>query len=151
MKYKRMALWSLLLALASAQLNAAPLGTAFTYQGRLSDGPNPANSRYDLQCAVYDAATLGNRIGNVVINTAVKIVSGQVDESLNGLADTVTLEAGANMTITPSGNPLPLAGASGWALGGNAGTTAANFLGTIDGQPLLLKANNDRILRLEPN
>src|SRR5882724_2774328 len=37
-----------------------------------------------------------------------------------------------------------------WQLGGNAGTIAgANFLGTSDNQPLELKANNQRVLRLE--
>ena len=29
-----------------------------------------------------------------------------------------------------------------WELTGNAGTTAANFLGTDDGQPLVIKTNN---------
>jgi len=32
-----------------AQLFAAPLGTAFTYQGRLTDGANPATGIYDLR------------------------------------------------------------------------------------------------------
>src|SRR5881394_3878712 len=39
-----------------------------------------------------------------------------------------------------------------WALSGNSGTTpGVNFLGTTDNQPLELKANGQRILRLEPN
>ena len=33
----------------SALLLASPLGTAFTYQGRLSDGANTANGIYDLR------------------------------------------------------------------------------------------------------
>jgi hypothetical protein len=38
-----------------------------------------------------------------------------------------------------------------WKLLGNAATTAGvNFLGTTDNQPLELKANNQRVLRLEP-
>jgi hypothetical protein len=37
-----------------------------------------------------------------------------------------------------------------WKLGGNAGTTAANFLGTTDNRPLNLRVNNARGLRLEP-
>jgi hypothetical protein len=28
--------------------------TAFTYQGRLSDGANPANGTYQMQFALYD-------------------------------------------------------------------------------------------------
>jgi hypothetical protein len=38
-----------------------------------------------------------------------------------------------------------------WKINGNAGTTAGmNFLGTTDNQPLELKANGQRTLRLEP-
>jgi hypothetical protein len=37
------------------------------------------------------------------------IASGQVVKSLNGLTDAVTLTAGANVTITPSGNSLIIA------------------------------------------
>ena len=45
-----------------------------------------------------------------------------------------------------------LSAASFWQLGGNAGTTAGvNFLGTVDNQPLELKVNGVRTLRLEPN
>ena len=39
---------------------------------------------------------------------------------------------------------------SGWSLSGNAGTTAADFLGTTDNQALEVKVNNQRALRLEP-
>jgi hypothetical protein len=38
-----------LAALLPTLLSAAPLGTAFTYQGRLTDGASPANGSYDLQ------------------------------------------------------------------------------------------------------
>ncbi len=39
-----------------------------------------------------------------------------------------------------------------WLLGGNVGTSAgANFLGTTDDEPLELRANNQRGLRIEPN
>ncbi len=46
--------------------------------------------------------------------TAAKIAGGQVVKSLNGLTDAVSLSAGANVTLTPSGNTLQIsAGASG--------------------------------------
>ena len=40
--------------------------------------------------------------------------------------------------------------AAGWLLGGNAGTTGADFLGTTDNQALDLRVNSARGLRLEP-
>ncbi|RTY95930.1 tail fiber domain-containing protein [Flavobacterium sp. GT3R68] len=40
-------------------------------------------------------------------------------------------------------------GSTGWALTGNAGTTpASNFLGTIDGQDLVIKTNNAEVIRV---
>ncbi|GMU23118.1 MAG: hypothetical protein AMXMBFR13_32010 [Phycisphaerae bacterium] len=42
-------------------------------------------------------------------------------------------------------------GGSGWALTGNASIDpVANFLGTLDDQPLELRVNNTRALRIEP-
>jgi len=38
-----------------------------------------------------------------------------------------------------------------WSLTGNSGTTSSNFLGTTDNQPLELRVNGSRALRLEPN
>jgi hypothetical protein len=37
-----------------------------------------------------------------------------------------------------------------WQLGGNAGTTSADFVGTTDNQALELRVNNARALRVEP-
>ncbi len=45
--------------------------------------------------------------------TAGKIATGQVVKSINTLKDDVTLSAGSNVTITPSGNTLTIAAASG--------------------------------------
>jgi trimeric autotransporter adhesin len=41
-------------------------------------------------------------------------------------------------------------GGSSWSLSGNSGTTSSNFLGTTDNQPLNLRVNGARGLRLEP-
>jgi hypothetical protein len=80
-----------------------------------------------------------------------------VVKSLNGLTDSVILSAGTNITLNPSGNTIQIsasgggAGASSWVLGGNAGTTTNNFLGTTDNSTLELRANNARALRIEPH
>jgi len=54
--------------------------------------------------------------------TGAKVASGQVVKSVNSLTDAVTLAAGSNLTITPSGNTLTIA-ATGAALADNAVTT----------------------------
>ncbi|MGB7749644.1 MAG: hypothetical protein WBN75_20420 [Verrucomicrobiia bacterium] len=48
------------LSLVGGSLVAVAQGTAFNYQGKLTDGANPANGIYDLQFTVYDAAGGGN-------------------------------------------------------------------------------------------
>ena len=56
--------------------------------------------------------------------TAPKIAAGQVVTSVNGLHDGITLTAGSNVTLTPSGNTLTIA-----ASGGGGGLTLP-FSGT---------------------
>ena len=48
---------------------AVAQGTAFTYQGRLNDGTNPANGKYDLQFQVFDLPTGGTSYGNPNTNS----------------------------------------------------------------------------------
>jgi len=88
MKKLLITLCSLALALPSAHLNAAPLGTAFTYQGRLTDAGNPANGRYDLECAIFDDASAGTQIGGGVTNLGVTVSNGLF---------TVSVDFGANV------------------------------------------------------
>ena len=58
------------------QLSASPLDTAFTYQGRLSSGPNAANGSYDFTFGLYDAPSGGNPVSSVVTNTATVVTNG---------------------------------------------------------------------------
>ena len=66
----------ILLASAVSDLSAAPLGTAFTYQGRLNDGASPASGVYDLRFAVYDADERGTQIGPAITNSSVMVADG---------------------------------------------------------------------------
>ncbi len=69
-------------------------GTAFTYQGRLSDSGSPANGTYDMQFCLRTAASGGSAAGNTNTLPAV--------QASNGLF-TVTLDFGPGIF---SGNPL---------------------------------------------
>src|SRR5258706_10551766 len=59
-----LALAQVLVILAFSLSTALAQGTAFTYQGRLNSGGNPANGRYDLTFALYDAARGGGQKGH---------------------------------------------------------------------------------------
>ena len=76
---------SLLLAglpagLASAQ---TPVGTAFTYQGRLTDGGTPANGPYDFDFRLFDAALGGAQIGSPVVLDDVSVAAGLFSAALD--------------------------------------------------------------------
>ena len=51
-------------------------GTAFTYQGRLNDGTEPATGVYDLRFAIYDAFSAGNQVGGALTNAATGVSEG---------------------------------------------------------------------------
>lgn len=58
---------SMVLALSSALTSAGPMGTAFTYQGRLNDGPNPANGSYDFKFTLCDTNDDGNIVAGPIV------------------------------------------------------------------------------------
>src|SRR2546427_10595767 len=64
---QRRSAYCLLVAFGCAWLfatNAAAQTTAFTYQGRLTDGGTSANGNYDLQFALWDSSSGGSQIGS---------------------------------------------------------------------------------------
>jgi hypothetical protein len=65
MKPKRSVLVLVLMA-SSVLLRAQPLGTSFTYQGRLADAGVPANGSYDLELRLFDAPAGGTALGTVL-------------------------------------------------------------------------------------
>lgn len=219
---------------------AEPMGTAFTYQGRLADDGKPASGSYEFLFTVYDAPTEGTLVAGPITNSAVTVINGlfhatldfgegvftgegrwleigvrtngslvdfpplvprqsltptpyalhagvareagvagealhvgantvngesvmdgtlvaadlapeQVVKSLNTLRDVVELAEGENISVVTAPGRITLFTPTDWHVSGNAGTSPnGNFLGTTDDQPLEMKVNNLRALRLEP-
>ena len=164
-------------------------GTAFTYQGRLNDGPAPANGLYDFNFSVFAVTNGGTAFAGPLTHSAVAVSNGLFTtlldfggdlfdgpgpvlleiavrpsgggtfttlsprqlvtpaphaisaslafqavnasnvgdnaavRSLNNLRNEVTLAAGQNVTITPSGNTLTIASPAGgvgpWQVSGS--------------------------------
>jgi hypothetical protein len=65
-----------LCALSAKPFAAQAVGTAFTYQGRLTDGGSPATGAYDFSFSLYDASTVGTRVGPIVLKNRVSVVAG---------------------------------------------------------------------------
>src|SRR5262245_10360305 len=84
--------------------------TEFSYQGRLSDAGNPANSTYDMQFMLYDTAEVGTgtQQGVTVTNPNVAVANGAFSVSLDfgpGVFDGAAryIEIG----VRPAGNKDP--------------------------------------------
>ena len=67
-------------------------GTAFTYQGHLNDGVNPANGSYDLTFALFNVVSGAGQVGNTFTNPATAVSNGQF---------TVTLDFGPGIFTGP--------------------------------------------------
>jgi hypothetical protein len=65
-----------LIVLLSGSMYAEPLGSAFTYQGRLIDANEPAEGLYDLQFRLYDANSVGSQVGADVNIPNVGVIDG---------------------------------------------------------------------------
>lgn len=70
-------------ALCAAETFAAPMGAAFTYQGRLNDGGTPANNIYDLTFTLHDDAVNVASIGTYIVLPAVPVTNGLFTVQLN--------------------------------------------------------------------
>jgi hypothetical protein len=57
-------------------VQAQAVSTAFTYQGRLTDGGSPANGEYDFRFMLYDAATAGSQVGSTVLKGNTDVTDG---------------------------------------------------------------------------
>src|SRR5437868_12517821 len=51
-------------------------GTAFTYQGRLNDGANPANGSYDFTFTLFGVSSGGSAVAGPITNSAVSVTNG---------------------------------------------------------------------------
>src|SRR4051812_4645769 len=97
----------------------------------------------------------------LMVNSNVKVTNLNADllDGLDSLAlqkrVTGTCAAGSAVkTVNADGTVAcePVGGGGVWSLTGNSGTTpGTNFLGTTDNQPLELKVNGQRALRIEPD
>lgn len=65
-----------LLALAGGLVAATPLDTAFSYQGKLAQGGQPASGSYDLQFTLHDALSGGSVIAGPLTRSPVVVTDG---------------------------------------------------------------------------
>lgn len=72
---------------------AAPLGTAFTYQGRLQDANSPAQGAYDFQFRLFNAESGGTQVGSSVLVNDLVVQAGLFTTTLDFGTSVFTGEA----------------------------------------------------------
>ena len=138
---------TLLISLGGTGL-AAPLGTAITYHGRLTDGGSPANGLYDMQFILYDALYGGGQQGLVVPKEGLPVTNGLFNVELdfgpnvfNGQARWLEIgvrpgaSSGIYTPLVPRQplTPVPYALYSPQAGNAATATSANNFSGALAG------------------
>jgi hypothetical protein len=87
-----------------------PVGTAFTYQGRLSDGGIAPTGSFDLQFRLFDASAAGNPVGSTVTLPSVMVTGGHFTIKLNFGASAFTGSARwLEIGVRAGGSPDPFA------------------------------------------
>jgi len=60
-----------------------PVGSAFTYQGRLTDSAGPVEGACDLRFRLWDAASGGSQVGSTLTLTGVAVSGGMFTAQLD--------------------------------------------------------------------
>jgi trimeric autotransporter adhesin len=149
-----------LLASFVSDIGAGPIGTAFTYQGRLASGTNAANGLYDFSFALFDDPIVGTQRGPTLATNAVPVTNGLFtvtldfgsvfDGNARWLAVWVETNGGSYTALTPrqSLTPTPYAVFAS-SLSSNVNQT---FTGTVSFNPLsgppFTVGNSTKVLNL---
>ncbi len=75
-----LAVW---LSSLGVQLRAAPMGTAFTYQGCLSQNGSLATGRFDMTFTLYAGSQARTPVGATLTNEAVSVANGLFSTTLD--------------------------------------------------------------------
>ena len=67
---------SVLMACLAQVSKAVPMGTAFTYQGRLMDANEPADGIYEFEFKLYDSLINGSQLNGTVSFRGVDVIDG---------------------------------------------------------------------------
>src|ERR1043166_1366732 len=158
------------LLFVSALASAFAQGSAFTYQGRLNDGANPANGTYDLRFGIFDLPSGGSALATPITSAAIGVTNGLFAVTLDfgaGVFDGSArwLEIGVRtngdsgphavlnprQSVTPSPYAIRAAGVAWNGVNGVPTNVMSNMISSIGSNALELKVNGVGALRLVPD
>lgn len=92
----------------SASMAQTPVGAAFSYQGRLSDGGAPANGLYDFEFRLFDASGGGAQVGSTLTVDDLAVSAGLFSVTLDFTASAFNGSARfLEISIRPGASPGP--------------------------------------------
>ncbi len=167
MKTNLKLLFLLLLSVWGAPALARAQGTAFNYQGRLTDNAVPAEGIYDLIFTLYDAEMDGNAVGAPVAVDALAVVAGQFVVALDYGAGVFTgaarwIEISVRVTgvdaytvLTPRQAVLPTpyaiyAGSAGGVANGTVTADQLNTAGLAPAPGQILSYDGGNLFWIDP-
>ncbi|WP_376695725.1 hypothetical protein [Wenzhouxiangella sp. EGI_FJ10305] len=140
--------------------------SAITYQGQLQDAAGPVTDTHKMAFRLFDSETGDGQIGSEVSIAAVSVQDGLFEVELDFGSEAFSqrpryleIEVAGSVLeprqrIAPAPTALSVLNMPEdlyWNRGGNAGTDpAVDFIGTTDDQPLEIRVDGQRVLRLEP-
>lgn len=144
---------SLLLATFGSRVPAAPLGTAFTYQGRLTADGQLADGQYDFLFRLYDAPSGGNVVGPLLATNALPVSNGLFmveldfgagvfDGEARWLQIGVQTNGATRFTLLSPRQPLLPAPTAQFAEAAATAQVTSNFVGTLPASALSGKYSN---------
>ncbi len=71
------------ISICSMMLFAAPMGTAFTYQGRLMDNDTPAEGIYEMEFKLFDSIADPNQLGFTISFRSLEVTDGYFTAALD--------------------------------------------------------------------
>ncbi len=152
---------------SDAIMSPMAIGSLFTYQGSLMQGDAPANAPHEFRFILYDSESGGSQVGATLAVADVPVANGvftvPIDFGL-GVFDGRSLwlevavrpngSAVAFTTLSPrqllTAAPYASYSTGAWNMNGNGGTEGSGaFLGTTDGEPLIVKTSGFEALRVD--
>lgn len=148
---RHLAMFAIVLAFWFSAHSILAQTATFTYQGKLTDGGNPANGSYDLQFALFDSVSGGSQIGSTLPLAGTTVTGGvfvvQLDFGVdafpgaNRFLETSVRPAGTGVftLLTPRQliTATPYAIRSAKATNADSATNAAQLGGVVAGQYVL--------------
>ncbi len=128
--------------------------TAFTYQGRLTDGGSPANGSYEVRFTLHSAATGATQVGTPVVVSPLEVTDGLFTAALDFGAAFSGADRWLELAVRPAGStaahvtlaPRQRVTSAPYAVRAQSAQTAASVTGNVSATQVVGGTLNPSVL-----